>query len=69
MVLLRLNLSNKIAQKLKFARQISSNIHAYTQFKRRTFHVPNLMLMSKIVSSNRFAFGSAHEKFDVSTGP
>ena len=35
------------------------------QFKRRTLHVPNLMLMSKILCSNRFSFDSAHEKFDV----
>ena len=39
------------------------------RFKRRTFHVPNLMLMRK---NNRFcslALDSAHEKFDVWTGP
>ena len=39
-----------------------------TQFKRRTFHVPNLMLMSKILCSNWFAFDSALEKFNVWTG-
>jgi hypothetical protein len=37
--------------------------------KRRTFHVPNLMLMSKVLCLSSFALGSAHEKFDVWTGP
>ena len=39
------------------------------QFKRRTFHVPNLMLVSKILCTDWFVFGLTHEKFDVWTGP
>ena len=34
-------------------------------FKRRTFHVPNLMQMSEKNRFFLFALDSAHEKFDV----
>ena len=33
--------------------------------KRRTSHVPNLMLMSKFYCSTSFALDSAHVTFDV----
>ena len=39
------------------------------RFKRRTLHVPNLMQMRKIYCFRSFALDSAHEKFDVWTGP
>ena len=39
------------------------------QVKRRTSHVPNLMLMSKFYCSISFALRSAHVKFDVWPGP
>ena len=39
------------------------------RFKRRTLHVPNLMQMRKIYCFRSFALDSAHEKFDVRTGP
>ena len=39
------------------------------RFKRRTSHVPNRMLIREIFCSNSFALDSAHEKFDVWTGP
>ena len=35
------------------------------QFKRRTFHVPNLMQMSENNRFWSFALDSAHVKFDV----
>ena len=39
------------------------------RFKRRTFHVPNLMQMRKIYCCRSFALDSAHVKFDVWNGP
>ena len=38
------------------------------RLKRRTFHVPNPMLISKIYCSCSLALDSAHEKFNVWTG-
>ena len=35
------------------------------RFKRRTFHVPNLMQMKKIDCFRSFALDLIHEKFDV----
>ena len=35
------------------------------RFKRRTFHVPNLMQMKKIYCFRSFALDLIHEKFDV----
>ena len=35
----------------------------WAQFRRRTFHVPNLMLMTKVLCLISFALGSAHENF------
>ena len=48
----------------KFREQITE-----ARFKRRTLHVPNLMQMRKIYCFRSFALDSAHEKFDVWTGP
>ena len=39
------------------------------RFKRRTSHVPNLMLVSKTYCSCSLALDSAHVKFDVLPGP
>ena len=41
----------------------------YAQFKRRTFHVLNLMQMSENNRFSSLALESADEKFDVSNGP
>ncbi len=35
------------------------------RFRRRTFHVPNLMQMSSNKELRSLTLGSAHEKFDV----
>ena len=53
--------------------KMKSHIHkrkiGKAQFKRRTFHVPNLMQMSENNRFFSFALDSAHVKFDVWTGP
>ena len=43
----------------------SKKIVSKAQFKRRTFHVPNLMQMSENNRFFSFALDSAHVKFDV----
>ena len=59
--------------KLTRIRQIRVNIiareYSKARVKRRTSHVPNLMLMSKFYCSTSFALDSAHVKFDVWPGP
>ena len=59
-----------IVIRFRYCKQmVAWEVLTQAQFERRTFHVPNLMLLSKIVCSNRFAFDWAREKFDVWTGP
>jgi hypothetical protein len=44
-------------------------VDSKTRFRRRTFHVLNLMQMSSNKELRSLTLGSAHEKFDVWTRP
>ena len=46
-----------------------SCLEYWSQFKRRTLHLPNLMQISKYNSFCSLALGSAHVKLDVWRGP